>query len=153
MQCQNFNKLQSQSRTFFFFLNKTRRPLLSVALCIGSVAFWAPWGSVAVCVWLSLVVVSGGCPSSRCTGLAAALLVERRLRGVRASVVPAHRLSYSVAGGVFPDRGVKSVSPALQGRLLTREAPEQKFGLFFVVFFFLIERDLFKNQLSDLILD
>ena len=64
-------------------------------------------------------------------------------------MVPAHRLSYSVAGGVFPDQGVKSVSPALQGRLLTREAPEQKF----VFFFFLIERDLFKNQLSDLILD
>ena len=120
-----------RAELFFSFLNKTRRPLLSVALCIGSVAFSAPWGSVAACVWLSLVVVSGGCPSSRCTGLAAALLVERRLRGVRASVVPAHRLSYSVAGGVFPDQGVKSVSPALQGRLLTREAREQKFVFFF----------------------
>ena len=75
--------------------------------------FWLLWGFVAL-HGLSLVVVSGGYSSFRCVGFspqwlllwhrglaAAALRPERR----RASVFVAHRLSCSVACGIFPYQG------------------------------------------------
>ena len=75
--------------------------------------FWLLWGLVAL-RGLSLAVVSGGYSSFRCVGFspqrlllrhtglaAAALRPERR----RASAFVAHRLSCSVACGIFPYQG------------------------------------------------
>lgn len=78
-----------------------------MVLCICSVAFWVPWVFAAACVW-----AGSGCGERELLFLAlhrplaaALLVVGHRLCSVRASVVSAHRLSYSMAGGVFPDQG------------------------------------------------
>ena len=63
---------------------------------------------VFVSVWgLSLVVVSGGHSSSRCTGLSLAhpLLLWSTGSRCAGSVVVAHGPSCSAACGIFPDQG------------------------------------------------
>ena len=67
---------------------------------------WLCW--VFVSVWgLSLVVASGGHPSSRCGGLSLSRPLLLRSTGSRhaGSVVVAHGPSCSVACGIFPDQG------------------------------------------------
>ena len=81
--------------SFFFFL------ILFIYLFI-----WLCWVFVSV-QGLSLVVASGGHSSSRCAGLSLSRPLPLRSTGSRraGSVVVAHRLSCSVACGIFPDQG------------------------------------------------
>ena len=67
---------------------------------------WLCWVFVSV-RGLSLVVASGGHCSSRCAGLSLSRPLLLRSTGSRraGSVVVAHRLSCSVACGIFPDQG------------------------------------------------
>ena len=68
--------------------------------------FWLCW--VFISVWgLSVVVASGGHPSSRCAGLSLSWPLLLRSRGSRrsGSVVVAHGPSCSAACGIFPDQG------------------------------------------------
>lgn len=94
--------------------------LLSLFGCPGSLLLRA--------CGLALVVVSGGCSSSRCKA--------SRCRASRCGAPALRREGVSGFGTQaqllhgrwgLPGPGVKSVSPALQGQLLTREAPEQNF--------------------------
>ena len=80
---------------FFFFFN----------ICL-FIYFWLCWVFVSV-RGLSLVVASGGHSSSRCVGLSLQWPLLLRSTGSRrtGSVVVAHRLSCSVACGIFPDQG------------------------------------------------
>ena len=68
--------------------------------------FWLCWVFVSV-RGLSLVVASGGHPSSRCTGLSLSLPLLLRSTGSRraGSVVVAHGPGCSVACGILPDQG------------------------------------------------
>ena len=68
--------------------------------------FWLCWVFVSV-QGLSLVVVSGGHSSSRCTGLSLSRPLLLRSTGSRraGSVVVAHGPSCSTACGIFPDQG------------------------------------------------
>ena len=106
MQCQKSSKLQSQSRTcLFFFLRLDILFYLWFYVFVQSL-FGCPGSLLLRACGLSLVVVSGDCFLALHRPLAAALLVVgHQVCGVRALVVSAHRLSYSVAGGVFPDQG------------------------------------------------
>ena len=68
--------------------------------------FWLRWVFVAV-RGLSLVAVSGGYSSLRCTGFSLRRLLLLWSTGCRheGSVVVAHGLSCSAACGIFPDHG------------------------------------------------
>ena len=69
--------------------------------------FWLCW--VFVSVWgLSLVAVSGGHSSSRCTGLSLSrpLLLRSTSSRRSGSVVVAHGPSCSTACGILPDQGL-----------------------------------------------
>ena len=68
--------------------------------------FWLCWVFVSL-RGLSLVAVSGGHPSSRCTGLSLSRPLLLRSTGSRraSSVVVAHGPSCSVTCGIFPDQG------------------------------------------------
>ena len=102
--------------------------------------------------WLSLVVVSGGYSSLRCTGFSfliavASLVAEHRLQAREpqqlqhtgsvvvarrlqstGSVVVAHELSCSTACGILLDQG-SNLSPALAGRFLTTAPPGKSLKL------------------------
>ena len=96
---------------FFFFFN------LFIYL-------WLCWVFISV-RGLSLVAASGGHSSLRCAGLSLLRPVPLRSTGSRraGSVVVAHRLSCSVACGIFPDQDLNPVSPALAGGFLTTAPP------------------------------
>ena len=68
--------------------------------------FWLCWVFVSV-RGLSLVVASGGHPSSRCAGPSLSRTLLLRSTGSRCadSVVVAHGPSCSAACGIFPDQG------------------------------------------------
>ena len=67
---------------------------------------WLCWVFVSV-RGLSLVVASGGHPSSRCAGLSLSRPLFLRSTGSRraGSVIVAHGPSCSAACGIFPDQG------------------------------------------------
>ena len=75
-------------------------------LFIFLIYFWLCWVFVSV-RGLSLVVASGGHPSSRCAGLLLSRPLLLRSTGSRraGSVIVAHGLSCSAACGIFPDQG------------------------------------------------
>ena len=89
------------------------------------------------CMGLSIVAASGGYSSLRCIGFSLQWFLFLRSMGSRhagfhscgwwalehSSVVVAHRLSCSVACGIFLDQGSNPVSPALAGRSLTTVPP------------------------------
>ena len=117
---------------FFFFKNSFNL----INFCL----FLAVLG-LHCCAGFSLVVASRGCSLvlvCRLLIAVAFLFAEHGLQGAPASVVVAHRLSCSVACGIFPDRGsnpcllhwqVYSLLPSHQGSPL-------KFSQYFPNVFF-----------------
>ena len=103
--------------------------------------FWGCIGSWLLLWGLSLVVVgeqrllssysmwASPCGGFSCWGAQPVDLWDSYLQNV-GSVVVAHGLSFSMACGIFPDKGIKSMSPALIGRFLLT-APPGKFSCIF----------------------
>ena len=83
-----------------------KRPIFFLINLFVFIYFWLRWVFVAVC-GLSLAAASGGYSSLRCTGFSLRwFLLLQSIGSMRAgSVVVAHGLSYSMACGIFPDRG------------------------------------------------
>ena len=84
--------------------NRYIRFFLKFIYCF--IYLWLCWVFVSV-RGPSLVVASGGHPSSRCAGLSLSRPLSLRGTGSRraGSVAVAHRPSCSVACGIFPDQG------------------------------------------------
>ena len=102
----------------------------SLFLFFKFIYLWLRWVFVAA-RRLSLVAVSGGYSSLRCTGFSLRWLLvsehglqSRRLQQLwhAGSVVVAHGLSCSAACGIFPDQGLNPC-PALAGGFLTTAPP------------------------------
>ena len=116
-------------KNFFIFIN------LFIYLFIH---FWLCW--VFVSVWgLSLVAGSGGHSSSRCVGLSLSRPLLLRSTGSRraGSVVVAHRLSCSVACGIFQTRArtrVPCIGRQILNHCATRKAPIFNFLIIFFSF-------------------
>ena len=101
--------------------------------------FWLRWVFIAA-HGLSLVAVSRGYSSLRCTGFSLRWLLLLQSTGSRhaGSVVVAHGLSCSVARGIFPDQGSNPCPPALAGGFLTTAPPGKSLNAFFVLPIFLL---------------
>ena len=105
---------------YFFLISKQ----LLMVECFASsfflrfITFWLQWWSS---ILLSLVVASWGCSFLWCAGFSRC---RAQALGAQAQLIVAHRLSCSVARGIFLDQGSKKkVSPALQGGILITGPP------------------------------
>ena len=101
MTSQGLIYLQLEACTFFFFLKACFSFFFLIFIYL-----WLCWVFVSV-RGLSLVVASGGHPSSRCAGLSLLRPLLLRSAGSRraGSVIVAHGPSRSAACGILPDQG------------------------------------------------
>ena len=104
----------------------------------GSLQLWGVraalqlWSTVYSLQWL-LLLQSMGLQAHRL------IVVSSWLQSV-GSIVVGHRLSCSKASRIFPDQGIKPLSPALVGRLLTTEDVHN-----FWMYQFLFQEFIIKN--------